>query len=157
MKIYPPVKPSLKELHEAAQDRAITVSYTPAGPPEGTAYTKRAVSWKRIKAPGLFGGKVAKPASAAEKASLLSELKLHGRLLEGLSKCVGVSKAHAGTIGWAVWEVAGMMRAGPRKAFEQAVAQGKPVRLIASKPSITRLMAPIPEYAAKAPSVAPTA
>jgi len=147
----------LKELHEAAQERSITVSYTPAGPPEGTAYTKRSVGWKKVKAPGLFGGKVPKPASAAEKATLLSELKLHGRLLEGLKKCVGVSKAHAGVIGWAVWEVAGIMRAGPRKAFEQAVAQGKPVRLIASKPSISRLMAPIPEYAARAPSVEATA
>ena len=155
MKIYPPVKPSLKELHEAAQDRAITVSYTPAGPAEGTAYTKRAVGWKKLRAPGLFGGKVPRPASAAEREALLSELRKHGKLLDGLKKCVGISKQHAGTLGWAIWEVAGIIRAGPRKAFEQAKAQGKPVRIIATRPSITRLMRAIPSYVAAAPSVEP--
>lgn len=155
MKIYPPAKPSLKELHEAARDKNITVSFTPAGGPEGTVYTKDAVSWKKLKAPGLFGGKVARQATAAERETLLSELRRHGRLLEGLKKCVGISKQHAGKYGFAVWEVAGMIRAGPVKAFEQAKAQGKPVRIVAVRPSISRLMAPIADYAARAPMVEP--
>jgi len=155
MKIYPSIKPSLKELHEAAQDRAISVSYTPAGPVEGTAYTKRAVPWKKLRAPGLFGGKVARPASAAEREALLAELRLHGNLLEGLKKCVGISKKHAGVLGWAVWEVAGIVRAGPMKAFKQAESQGKPVRLSATRPGISRVMKAIPSYVAAAPSVEP--
>jgi len=155
MKIYPPVKPSLKELHEAAQDKNISVGYTPAGPVEGTSYTKRAVPWKKLKAPGLFGGKVAHPASAAEREALLSELKLHGNLLAGLKKCVGISKRHAGTYGWAVWSIGDSVRAGPRKAYEQALAQGKPVRILATRASISRLTKAIPSYVASAPSVEP--
>lgn len=155
MKIYPSIRPSLKELHEAAQDRSITVSYTPAGPVEGTAYTKKSVGWKKIRAPGLFGGKVARPASAAEREALMSELRLHGNLLAGLKKCVGVSKKHAGILGMAFWEVAGIVRAGPLKAYKQAESQGKPVRLISYRPSISRMMKAIPSYVASAPTVEP--
>jgi len=148
LKIYPPVKPSLKELHEAARERDITVSFTPAGGAEGTAYTKDAVSWKKLRAPGLFGGKVAKPATAAERQMLVSELQRHGNLLTGLKKAVAISREKAGVFGFAIWEVAGILRAGPMKAYEQAKGRGKPVRLIASRPSISRLMAPIPGMAA---------
>lgn len=148
MKIYPPAKPSLKELHEAARDREITVSFTPAGGPEGTVYTKNAVSWKGLRAAGLFGGKVARPASAAERQMLVSELQRHGNLFMGLKKAVAISREKAGIFGFAIWEVAGILRAGPMKAYEQAKARQKPVRLIASRPSISRLMAPVPGLAA---------
>jgi len=147
LKIYPPARPSLKELHEAARERDITVSFTPAGPAEGTVYTKTAVSWKGLRASGLFGGKTPRPASAAERQTLISELQRHGNLLTGLKKAVAISREKAGVLGFGIWEVAGILRAGPMKAFEQAKGRGKPVRLIASRPSISRLMAPIPGMA----------
>jgi len=153
LKIYPPARPSLKELHEAARERDITVSFTPAGPAEGTVYTKNAVSWKGLRAAGLFGAKVPRPATAAERQTLVSELQRHGNLLAGLKKAVAISREHAGTLGFAIWEVAGILRAGPMKAYEQAKARQKPVRLIASRPSISRLMAPVPGLAAPSAEV----